>query len=99
VKASEEQIARLERAAARALRAGVLASAAVLLAGLALWEVGSAAATPVLDAGLVALMGMPVVRVAVSAVAYLRARDWFFVATTLSVLAILLGTIWIAWRG
>lgn len=99
MKASEAQIARLERAAARALRAGVLASAAVLLVGLVLWEIRSAAATPVLDTGLVALMGTPVLRVAVSAVAYLRARDWFFVATTLGVLAILLGTIWIAWRG
>jgi len=53
----------------------------------------------VLDAGLVVLMGTPVLRVAVSAVAYLRARDWFFVATTLAVLAVLLGAIWIAWRG
>lgn len=99
MKASEEQIARLESAAAQALRAGVLAAAALLLAGLALWEIGSAAAAAVLNAGLVVLMGTPVLRVAVSAVAYLRARDWFFVATTLGVLGILLGTIWIAWRG
>jgi uncharacterized membrane protein len=99
VKASEEQIARFETAAARALRAGVLAASALLLVGLALWEIGSAAAAPVLDAGLVVLMGTPVVRVAVSAAASLRDRDWFFVATTLAVLGILLGTIWIAWRG
>jgi uncharacterized membrane protein len=99
VRASEEQVTRFEASAVRALRAGVVAASALLLTGLVLWEVGSAAAPRVLDAGLVVLMGTPVLRVAVSAVAYLRARDWFFVATTLAVLAVLLGAIWIAWRG
>lgn len=99
MKASEQQVARFEASAARALRAGVLAAAGLLLAGLVLRELDAAAAPRLLEAGLVVLMGTPVFRVAVSAVAYLRARDWFFVATTLAVLAVLLGAIWIAWRG
>lgn len=99
MRASDQQVARFEASAARALRVGVLAAAALLLVGLVLWELDSAAAPPLLEAGLVVLMGTPVFRVAVSVVAYLHARDWFFVATSLAILAVLLGAIWIAWRG
>lgn len=96
----DAQLRRFEAVAARVLGIGVLSSAALLAAGLAVWlTMGDAWATPLLDAGLVALMATPAARVVVSLVEYLRARDWFFVATTLGVLAVLLATLISAFVG
>jgi uncharacterized membrane protein len=50
-----------------------------------------------LTAGLVILMATPVMRVLVSLVAYIRMRDWFFVATTLMVFVLLAVTVALAW--
>jgi uncharacterized membrane protein len=80
-------LARLERHLARLLVTGVLVSAALLAAGLALWLTRpDATARGLLSAGLIALMATPVLRVFVSLAEYLRIRDWLFVATTLVVL-------------
>jgi uncharacterized membrane protein len=81
---------RLERELGRLLLAGVAIAAVLLAVGLALWFAGtSARADLLLRAGLVALMATPIVRVVLSLAAFVRARDWFFVVMTLSVLAVL----------
>ena len=92
---SESSIANLEIHLGRLLNAGVFTSATLLAAGLFLWE-----ATPwhrsggtLLTTGLVILMATPILRVLVSVVEYWRMRDWFFVATTLVVLAVLFTTV------
>ena len=85
----------LEQTLGRLLRAGVFSAAACLGVGLVIWM--AAGPTPLssalLTAGLFILMMTPLLRVVVSLVVYARMRDWFFVATTLSVFVVLL----IAW--
>ena len=44
----------------------------------------------VIQLGLLVLVATPVLRVALSAVGFLRARDWVYVALTIVVLAVLL---------
>lgn len=90
---------RLELTLGRLLQVGVLASAFCLAAGLALSMLRgpSALASGTLTAGLVILMATPVTRVLVSLVAYVRMRDWFFVATTLMVFLLLAVTVALAW--
>lgn len=89
----------LEVLLGRVLGAGVRGSAVLLGLGLLLFLAGSwpAAATVLLHAGLVVLMATPMLRVLISFVAYVRARDWFYVATTGAVLLVLIGTIVVAW--
>jgi uncharacterized membrane protein len=90
----EDRSAGFERLAANVLRVGVSASAALLAVGLGLWVSGLEPwATWVLDGGLLTLMATPAARVVVSFGAYLRARDWFFVATTAGILVVLLGSL------
>jgi uncharacterized membrane protein len=79
----------LEETLGRILRFGVHASSACLAVGLLLvmaTTLGSVGATLML-VGLVALMGTPVARVAMSVVEYGRRRDWTFFVLTLIVLA------------
>jgi uncharacterized membrane protein len=85
-------IERLERQVGRLLHAGVTLATICLAAGLVLWFVtrGSHAATLTLTAGLVILMLTPLARVLASLVAYVRLRDWFFVATTVLVFVVLI---------
>ena len=89
----------LERTLGRLLRAGVLAAAVLLAFGLVVSI--AAGATPLsagtLTAGLIVLMATPILRVVVSLVAYARMRDWFFVATTVSVFVLLAVTVLLAW--
>jgi uncharacterized membrane protein len=70
---------------------GVRVSGLFLIAGLAWWLVdrGNARAEWLLAAGLMALMATPMLRVAVSVVEAIRARDWFYVMVTLAVVVIL----------
>lgn len=92
---SDPSIDRFEAHLGRLLQAGVLTSAVLLAAGLFLWEAtlwGHAAGT-ILTTGLVILMATPILRVFLSVIEYWRMRDWFFVATTLAVLAVLLTTV------
>jgi hypothetical protein len=91
-------ISRLEAHLGRLLLAGVLSAAVLLAAGLALWMAGATprAADWTLNAGLFVLMATPILRVIVSLAEYARMRDWFFVATTLTVLLVLLVTVLVA---
>ena len=92
---TDSSIDRLETQVGRLLNAGVLTSASLLALGLFVSE-----ATPwqhpgstILRIGLIILMATPILRVIVSLIEYWQMRDWFFVATTLAVLAVLLTTV------
>jgi uncharacterized membrane protein len=88
----EEAIARLEIQLGRLLFAGIMSAAACLAAGLGLWIAGvsSHLAHVLLTTGLIVLMVTPIARVIASMIVYVRMRDWFFVATTLLVFAVLI---------
>lgn len=89
---NEDVLGPLELKLGRLLFAGVTTSAACLVFGLVLTLAGlsPAAANAILTAGLVILMITPLARVVASLVAYVRLRDWFFVATTILVFVVLL---------
>ena len=95
---TEDGLSRLEAKLGRLLVTGVTISAAALGVGLLIWLIApsSTAANLLLKIGLFVLMATPILRVIVSAVEYIRMRDWFFVATTLAVLAVLGVTIFYA---
>lgn len=95
---TEPEINRLEIYLGRLLFAGVGIAAMLLLSGLALWALAAAprATNGLLNAGLIALMATPILRVVVSLVEYARMRDWFFVLTTLAVLMVLLTSVMLA---
>jgi uncharacterized membrane protein len=88
----EQAIERLELQVGRLLQAGVTLATVCLAIGLAMWFVtgGGHAATLTLTTGLVILMLTPLARVVASLLAYVRLRDWFFVATTVLVFVVLL---------
>jgi len=87
-----EAIDRLEIRVGRLLEIGILLSAACLGVGLLVWIVTgpSRPANALLTVGLVALMLTPLARVVASLIAWVRLRDWFFVATTVLVFAVLI---------
>lgn len=86
--APPESLDRLEHYLGRLLSIGILLSAIALAAGIImyLFDPGPIA-NRLLAVGLIALMATPMLRVAVSVVEYIRMREWFFVATTVIVLA------------
>ncbi len=87
-----------EQLLGRTLGLGVAVSTALLAMGLLIYLVRPGPAADLLfNGGLVALMGTPMLRVALSCVEYVRERDWFFAVNALGVLAVLLLTIWTAW--
>jgi uncharacterized membrane protein len=90
--ADEAAIERLEVQVGRLLQAGVTLATLCLAVGLGLWlmEGNSGASTVALTMGLVLLMLTPLARVVASLVAYVRLRDWFFVATTVVVFLVLI---------
>jgi uncharacterized membrane protein len=98
VSTTEDGLSRLEARLGRLLVTGVTISASALGVGLLIWLIApsSTAANLLLKIGLFVLMATPILRVIVSAVEYFRMRDWFFVATTLAVLAVLGVTIFYA---
>ena len=89
-----------ERRLGRVLGLGAAVSLIVLAAGLmlALTSVQPVAADRLLRTGLYILMGTPVMRVGLSAYEYAVARDWAFLAITLSVLAVLFASLLAAMR-
>ena len=91
-RANDAAIARLETQVGRLLQAGVVLATACLAIGLTMWLVlgGGRVATLTLTTGLVVLMLTPLARVVASLVAYVRLRDWFFVATTVLVFVVLI---------
>ena len=98
MRSSEDALQGLELTLGRLLQAGVISSATCLAAGLVMWMVQgpSAISTTALTIGLIVLMATPIVRVAVSLVAYIRMRDWFFVVTTIMVFVLLAATVTLA---
>jgi uncharacterized membrane protein len=89
---TDAAIERLEMQVGRLLEAGVMLASACLAFGLVLWLVlGSGRSERVmLSSGLIVLMLTPLARVVASLVAYVRLRDWFFAATTVMVLVVLI---------
>ena len=89
---------RLETHLGRLLAIGVTASAALLAIGLALWLSNpmSPAAIWLLNAGLMVLMAIPIMRVVVSFAEYLSTRQWFFAGVTIVVLVELSVTVLVA---
>lgn len=87
----EDVIERLELQVGRLLHAGVWTAAACLTVGLVLSMALGSGRLPdtLLTVGLVVLMITPLARVLASLVAYIRLRDWFFVATTVMVFVVL----------
>ncbi len=85
-------VARLEITLGRLLRIGVTSAALFMTVGLVLWMANGSPrfATPLLTAGLIILMITPLARVVASLIVYARMRDWFFVATTTMVFAVLI---------
>jgi uncharacterized membrane protein len=98
MRSSGDALQRLELTLGRLLQAGVISSAICLAAGLVSWMARgpSDTSTALLTVGLIVLMATPIVRVAVSLVAYVRMRDWFFVATTVMVFVLLAVTVALA---
>ena len=89
---------RLELHLGRLLVTGVVASAVLLATGLGLWlsNPQSVAALWLLNAGLVVLMGTPIMRVVVSFAEYVGMRQWFFAGVTIVVLVELSVTVLVA---
>lgn len=79
-----------ERILGRVLGVGTHISTLLLALGLAYALIDPGApALGLLHAGLVMLMATPVLRVAVSVIAFARRREWWFVACTSIVLALI----------
>lgn len=87
----------LERRLGWILRGGVIASSALLAAGLVLSVAhgfGVGTSGPLLErlgatlirAGVIVLLATPIARVAASAISYVVSRDWMFVVLTSVVL-------------
>ncbi len=93
-----DPLTRLEQKLGQLLVTGVIASAALLAAGLLFWlsNPGAPRTAGLLNAGLIVLMATPIMRVIVSVAEYVRLRQWFFVAVTLVVLAELSVTVAVA---
>jgi uncharacterized membrane protein len=93
-----DPLSRLEERLGRLLVTGVIVSAVLLAGGLLfwLWHPGAPRTDWLLNAGLIVLMGTPIVRVIVSVAEYVRLREWFFVIVTLVVLAELTVTVGVA---
>jgi Protein of unknown function (DUF1634) len=98
VKDPDLALERLEERLGRLLKFGAGSAATCLFVGLVLWMGGGprVPADRILSAGLIILMATPIVRVIVSLVAYVRMRDWFFVATTVAVFGVLIATVVLA---
>jgi uncharacterized membrane protein len=84
---------RFSRALETVLTAGIAASAALLLAGLAF------DAERTLRAGIVLLILTPVARVVAVAVGFVHARDWAFAVLSLTVLGVLASSAWVGLGG
>jgi uncharacterized membrane protein len=91
----EGPLGRLEQQLGRVLVTGVTISAGCLAGGLLLFFLPphDTAADWLLNVGLMVLMATPILRVVVSALEYVRMRDWFFAATTVAVLGVLATTV------
>jgi uncharacterized membrane protein len=91
-------LVRLEVRLGHLLVTGVIASAILLASGLGLWLSGShpLASARLLNAGLIALMATPILRVLVSFAEYIAMKQWFFAGVTVLVLLELSVTVLVA---
>ena len=98
---TNDPLTHLEEQLGRLLVTGVIASAALLSAGLIFWLLNPGAPRTgwLLNAGLIVLMATPILRVIVSVVEYVRVKQWFFVLVTLIVLGELAVTVAVALWG
>lgn len=89
---------RLEMRVGQLLRASSVASTALLVLGLviAIARPGLDARAYLLRSGLIILLAGPVARVALSAVTYARAREWYPAGLAIAVFAILVASIVLA---
>lgn len=79
--------AAIELVLARLLRLGSVLAATLLIAGIADIVFGLSPIGPKLvTAGLLVLMGTPILRVVVAAIIFFRDREWFFALFSLVVL-------------
>jgi uncharacterized membrane protein len=89
-----------ERTLSRLMLAGVWLSALLLTMGLTLLLAftQSSPGDLLLRAGLLMLMTTPVLRIALSIIEATRQRDWFWLWSTIAVVAVLTGTVFYSWR-
>jgi uncharacterized membrane protein len=80
----------LDRTIEVVLMGGLLASATLLVSGLALDRAN------LLRWGMLVLMTTPVARVVVVAIGMIRERDWLFTAVSLWILAVLGSSVYVA---
>ena len=90
---SRADLTRLQDQVGRLLRRGARLAAVVLAAGLGLWMFQATSAEPVLAAGLIILMAIPVARIAASLVEAIRQGDRLLVWSTVIVLAVMVATL------
>lgn len=90
---SDPDLARLEHQIGRVLRLGVLISASVLGLGLLLALLDIDGAEPLLRAGLVLVMAIPLVRIGASFVDAVRRRDRLLVGSTAIVLLVMMASL------
>ena len=81
------EVVAIELVLARLLRVGSVIAAALLAAGIVTMVVGLTTLAPkLISAGLVVLMGTPVLRVIAAGIIFLKERDWYFALFSLVVL-------------
>jgi len=84
------ETAAIELVLARLLRIGSLIAAALLAAGILAMVLGQTGFAPrLITAGLLVLLGTPIMRVLVAAVIFVREKDWYFAFFSLVVLCAL----------
>ncbi|QWV96474.1 DUF1634 domain-containing protein [Geomonas nitrogeniifigens] len=83
----EKAVHPIELVLARLLRLGSLAAAALLAVGIAVMVLGQTELAPkLITAGLLVLLGTPVLRVVAAAIIFVKERDWHFALFSLVVL-------------
>lgn len=81
------EVVAIELVLARLLRVGSVLAAALLAAGIVSMVLGLTALAPkLISAGLIVLMGTPVLRVIAAGIIFLKERDWYFALFSLVVL-------------
>lgn len=76
---TKAEVAAIEMVLARLLRIGSLIAASFLAAGIAGMLFGLTAVAPkLITAGLLVLLGTPVMRVAAAGIIFVREREWHF---------------------
>lgn len=83
----EEKVEAIELVLARLLRVGSLIAALLLGMGIAAMALGQTVLAPkLITAGLLVLLGTPVLRVVVAGMIFFKQKDWHFATFSLVVL-------------